>query len=265
MAIVSYTTIGGGMVSKDKRTNKRYWWLDTSSVSKQKSFFRRSELKTLPSFSQLGEAADAWNLLSSSDKNDWNLAADIIGMHGYNLFIQDKIYRLLNSLPGNAVPSLYHQYLVGHLAVPQGAGDVLLRQSGNTVFSFPATLYVRRKTVLSGDPVNGHYCKVRFSYTYNEGAGELTQTDEISLNLSSSWDVESVAITQHYGVTGSWTLEIETNSLKGDLYFDDVFVSFLSGVLSLDPYCLDVERYWSKISFPSSCVLETLYPTGGAL
>jgi len=265
MSIVSYTTIGGGLVTKDKETNRRYWWMDTSSVSRQRSIYRRSDIKTLPSFSLLGQAADAWNLLSAGDKASWEAAAGIVGLHGYNLFIQDKSYRLMNSIAGNATPSLYHQYLVGHVNIPEGAGDVYLRQSGNEILSFPASLSVNRKTVLLGDPVNGQYCKVRFSYEYDEGAGVQTQTDEISLSLSSSWGTETVVITSHTGLTGAWTLEIETHAVKGDLYFDDLFVSSLTSVLGIDPFCLNVVRYWLLIAFPFSCLLESLYPQGGAL
>ncbi len=239
--------------------------LERHSVSHQRTFYRPSDLAVLPSFSLLPQAADAWNALSSSDKNDWIAAAAIVGFTGYNLFIQDKVYRIVHSIAGDAVPSLYHQYKVGHLNIPEGAGDVLLKQSGSTILPFPATLFLRRKSVLTADPANGEYVKLRFSYTYNEGGGTQTETTDIDVPLSSAWDVQSSVVTQHNGVLGPWTLELLAHAVKGDLYFDDVWVETASMVMSADPFCDRADKKWTRQTFPFGCSIESVYPQGGAL
>jgi len=265
MVRTAYTTIGGGLVGPDKQVHRRYLWLKRGTCVKKRTLYRRSELKALPGYSLLNQIATAWNALSGAVKSDWNDAGAVMGQHGYNLFVQDKAYRIMNDLAGNADPSIYHQYLVGHLNVPQDAALVLLRQTGSVVFDFPATIYCRRKTALLVDPPGGKTIKIRFKYTYDEGGGELTQTDELTLDKADPWGLESLAVTEHYGLTGDWELEIEVDALKGDFWFDDLWVEFPSGILTKDPYCLDVKKHWSEITFPAGVSLETIYPTGDAL
>lgn len=260
MAIAEYTTISGGLAGLDKKNLRRFLLLHRHAVSHQRTFYTRLERKTLPTISLLPEAADAWNLLSSSDKTDWNTAGAVIGFRGYNLFIQDKIYRLLNSLPGNATPNIYHQYLVGHLNILSSSGDVTVRQTGNVIVPFPATLYIRRKTILLPDPSNGEYVKILFSYTYDSGGGVQTETAEISLPLSDDWGVQSVSLVQRSGVLGPFFFEIQTHAVKGDLYFDDVWVDGTTEILSKDPYCDRVSLEWFPIVLPVGCTLESVYP-----
>ncbi len=265
MARVGYTTIGGGLIGADKQVQRRYLWMGRGTVASKRQIYRRSELKALPGRSLLSQIGAVWTNLSEAVQGDWNDAGAIIGQHGYNLFVQDKAYRIKHELAGDATPSTFHQYLVGHLNIPIGAGGILLRQSGNLMFDFPAYLRVRRKTALVADNGNGEFVKVRFKYTYDEGGGELTETTELTLPLSEAWGLQEIEVVEHTGLTGDWELEIETSGLKGDAYLDDVWVDFLSNIITKDPYCLDVVRYWSKINFPSGVAFETIYPTGDAL
>lgn len=265
MSRVAYTTIGGGLIGPDRAVSRRYWWKERGTVAKQRTLYRRAELKALPGRSLLPQISDVWNALSDDVKSDWDYAANVMGLHAYNLFVQDKAYRIKNEIAGNADPSYYHQFKVGHLEIPEGAGDVLLRQTGTLAFSFPCTMRLRRKTVLAVDDGGSEFIKVRFNYEYDESGGELTQTDEIELNQVSGWDCQLMRITPHSGVIGTWTFEIETHDLKGDLYFDNFWIEQPVGIITADPYCVEVERYWNKILFPVGCVLETIYPVGGAL
>lgn len=265
MAVVSYATIGGGLVGPDKQALRRFFWLERAVVAKKRRIYRREDLKALPGRSFLPQIAQAWNALSDDVKSEWDYAANVIRQHGYNLFVQDKAYRIKNLLAGNADPDLYHQYLIGHINIPEGAGDVLLRQTGSFVFDFPAILRVRFKTILSTDNGNGEFVKMRFKFVYDEGGGEQTETKEIELPKASGWDARVGSLVEHYGLTGDWELEIEINNLKGDLYFDNIWVGFPVGIVNKDPYCLDVVESWSKITWPPTATLETIYPTGDAL
>jgi hypothetical protein len=259
-----YYSWGWAFWSRHK-VNRRYFWMTRGSVARQRQVYRPDELKALPGYSYLTQIGTAWNALSEAVKSDWGDAGAIIGQHGYNLYVQDKSYRIKHELAGDATPSIYHQYLIGYLYVPDGAGYVLLRQSGTRVFSFPATLRVRYKSDLFNDPPGAKTAKVRFKYTYDEGAGEQTQIDEIELTKVSAWGLVELEITEHTGLTGAWELEIEIDALEGRLWFDNIWVDFVDGIFTGDPYCLEVERYWSKINFPAGCTLETIYPTGDAL
>lgn len=260
MPIVSYTTISGGIADADRALLRRYYGLERSLASRKRTAFSRVELKNLPSLSYLPAIGTAWALLSDEIKASWQSAAEVVGMFGYNLFCQDKAYRIKNEIAGNADPSVFHQYLTGHLYIPESAGDTLFKQAGNGFTGFPATLYISRKTELTADPVDGEFLKVRFKYTYDEGGGETTQTDEISLALASDWAAETLPITVHTGLTGNWELEIETHAVKGDFYFDNFYILGPVDILTKDPHCEAIEKKWLLMLSPAGVMLETYYP-----
>lgn len=265
MPIVEYTTIGGGLIDKDKEAMKRYYMLQRSAVTKQRTKYSRADKQALADNSYIGLISEAWNALTDGERADWKTAGLVCGLDGYNLFTQDKAYRIKNSIAGNATPSIYHQYLVGHLHIDEGAGDCHFKQANTNIFTFPATLYIRFKTALLADPANGEFIKVRFKYEYDEGGGPTWQTDELSLSLSQSWNNQSLAITEHTGLTGEWSFEIETHAVKGDFYFDDFFVETASGIITRDDNCEQVEKRWQLVKYPAGATIATLYPQNDAL
>jgi len=260
MALTEYTTIGGGLVDADRDALRRYFLLKQRTASKKRTIYRRGEKAILPSYSLLTQVADAWNALSDAVKDDWHDAGAEIGLGGYNLYVQDKSYRIIHSLAGNATPSLNHQYLVGFLTIPEGAGDTKFKQSNIDVLTFPATFYISAKTALSGDPVNGEYLKVRFVYEYDEGGGLTEESTEISLPLIADWTKYSQALAVHTGLTGVWRMEIESHAVKGDFYFDNIYVLGAGGIITKDPTCLKVSNRWQLLLSPAGASLLSEYP-----
>jgi hypothetical protein len=261
MAKTQFTTIGGGLVGADKANLRRYRAFDQSSVAKRRIKYTREEKKNLPSFSLLPQISDAWNLLSSPVKIDWDNAGAVIGLSGYRLFVQDKSYRLMNSLAGNATPSTIHQYLVGKLTIPEGAGDTKFQQSGNDIFTFPATLFLSAKTDLLSDPANGEYVKVSFVYAYDDGGGPMEESKVIDLPLSSGWTDYSEVLTLKTGLLGPWSLEIETHAVKGVLLFDNLYVVSAGGVITNDGSCKRVSKRWQLLLSPAGVSILSVYPT----
>ena len=96
MPIVSYTTIGGGLISKDKEALRRFYMLERSAVVKNRIKYSRNEKASLIDNTIIGLIADAWNNLSSEDRALWVIAGNVCGLEGYNLFTQDKAYRIKN-------------------------------------------------------------------------------------------------------------------------------------------------------------------------
>jgi len=260
MSKVTDTSIGGGFGTLDKRYNRRFFASGIGNVTKKRTLFRREDIKNLPTYSLLTQCADAWFLLTSGEKAAWETAALACDLSGYNLFIQDKTYRLMNEIAGNATPNNYHQYLVGHLDIPEGAGDFLLKKVGNEIMSLPATLHINRNAVLTADPAGGEFIKVRFSYVYDDGGGPEWQSDELSLAKSSSWGTETLAITQQTNPTGVFYLEIEGHNVKGDFYFDNFYVSDLNGILTSDRPCEKVENKFNGIIIPAGMTYSSIYP-----
>lgn len=260
MSKVTDTTIGGGLGTPDKLFNRRYFSKGVGNVTKKRTLYRRGDKKQLPTFSFLAQCGDAWALLSDLEKEAWELAAFECDLTGYNLFIQDKVYRLINDIKGNAIPETLHQYLTGHLTIPESTGDFLLKKVGNNVILFPAELNINYKSLLDADPSGGEFLKVRFTYVYDDGGGVEWQTDEISLTKFTDWTNETLAITQQTNPTGVYYLEIEGHNVKGDLYFDNCMVSDLNGLLTSDPYCNDIENSYHGIIVPDGFTYLSEYP-----
>jgi hypothetical protein len=260
MSVVEYTTMGGGLLNLDKRMIRRYFFLTKGNVGKKRLLFRRSELITLPTLSIVPQAADAWNLLTSGQKSAWGDAANESGLSAYNQFIQDKVYRIINEIAGNAVPSEFHQYLVGHLNIPTSAGHFLLRQCATDSVDLPAALHLHYKSALTDeDPGNG-YLKCLFSYTYDEGGGLLTQTNEINLLLNTDWTSQNVSITNHTGLTGYWKLEFEGDKVHGDLWFDDLYCLGAYGVITKDANCERSDLVFKGLVLPAGMTCQSVYP-----
>jgi hypothetical protein len=260
MSTTQYTTIGGGLIQYDKRSLRRYFHKQNPSASKKRFTFNRLDVKNFRSMSNLSEAADAWNLLSSGSKDDWGIAGIVCGLSAYNLFQQDKIYRILNSIVGNAVPNFYHQYKVGKIIVPVSGAHFLLRQTNNQVFTFPANLTISRHAILTSTNGGGQYIKVRFSYYYDEGGGVTKQTEEISLDLASEWDSETIPITDHEGLTGLSELEIEGNLVTGSFNFDNFYVETPEGIVNKDYSCTKIESSYRGLVLPTGLTYASVYP-----
>ena len=265
MAIVTTTTIGGGLIKPDSETLRRYYLQTRQAVAKRRIKYTKADKEELVQNSLIGQTSQAWNNLTQADKDDWSASASIISGIGYNLFTADKSYRIKNSISGNATPSLYHHYLVGHLQIAELAGDVRLQQMGYAVLTSPMNLSISYKSSLSVNPSNGEYLKVAFSYYYTSGESTLKQTDELSLNLSQAWTTVTLPITEQANITGDWELLIDCHAIHGDIWFDDFYVSSPGGIFTKDWQCEQVQKKWGLVLFPAGCVIETIYPTGSAL
>ena len=117
MALVMGITLPAGVDIIYNKTLKMYDISVMCNVGKNPRFFPRSKKLTLREVTYLYQIAFAWAQLSEEIKAQWNQAADVLGWHGYNLYVQYKSYRLKNGIGGDATPSIYHQYLVGHLNI----------------------------------------------------------------------------------------------------------------------------------------------------
>lgn len=261
MSKVIATTIGGGNISYDRRINRRYFRSAVSNVGKKRSKFSRQDIKNLKASSLMAQAGAAWNLLTQEQKDAWIEAGDEIGLTAYQAYLQDKIYRIKNSIAGDATPSAFHQYKVGYINIAESSGNFLLRQVGPEIFEFPASLHLHYKTDLTDeDPDNG-FLKVRFKYKYDEGGGEQEQSDELDLDLSSEWVSDNVGITEHTGLTGHWELEIEGDDINGDFWFDDIYMSAIDTQLSKDPFCNHPTLRFNQLVIPAGVSVSSVYPT----
>lgn len=260
MSKVTDTTMSGGLITFDKRINRRFFSKTLGNVGKKRTHYSRSDLITLPTLSSMAEAADAWNLLTDDDKQLWEYACQQCGMTMYNLFIQDKIFRIVNSLAGNADPSLYHQGKVISITVAEGTGHFLLRMVGPETIKLPATLKVCSQTDLTTDGVGTPYLTARFRYWYDNGGGITEQTDEIDLPISETWYPRKVEITNQVGATGHWELEIEGDIVKGVIMIDNFYILQTDGILTKDAYCSEPDVYFRILVGDTGITAVKIYP-----
>ena len=286
MALVMGITLPAGVEIIYNKTLRMYDISVFCNVGKNPRFFPRSKFYTLKEITYLFQIAYAWNAFTQEEKDAWTAAANIIGQHGYNLYVEDKSYRMKNGLGGSATPSIYHQYLVGHLSVSAPASSALITQYNSRRVNFPATFELCYKTslvsvspklltetgddliteagdhlVTGGTPI----ARLKFIWTRYTQGQNIESTETIDLPLSQVWTTASKSITQLSGTRGKWRVELELIDVTGDVWFDNVMVTYSGEIKLPDPYCMDVVKWWEQTNLPAGAVLETIYPQGGAL
>lgn len=264
MALVMGITIPAGLEIVYNKTLRMYDISVFCNVGKSFRFLPRKRRLALREISYLFAIAKVWSGFSEEVKNSWKAAGDVIGQHGYNLYVQDKSYRVKHVIGGDATPSLYHQYLVGHLNIQSPAISALIAQYNSRRVNFPASFELCYKTNLTaagGSPS----AKLKFTWTRYTGGQNVESVETINLPLSGGWTRETKSITQYSGIRGKWRLELELTDVTGDIWFDNLW-AFYDGELKInDPYCEDVVKWWKGLNLPSGVTFETVYPTGGAL
>ena len=246
------------------KTLKMYDISVLCNVGKNPRWFPRKKFVTLKEITYLFNIAYAWGLLDQGEKDDWTDAANIIGQHNYNLFVQDKSYRIKNGIAGNATPSIHHQYFVGHINNNQIGTNPKIVQYNFRKVLFPAEFKISAKTDLvavGDDP----YVNFKFIWNRYTTGQTIEQVETITIPISAAWDTYSQNINQVAGRAGRWRVELELNDVIGDIWFDNTIVEYGAQIRLNDPYCSDVVKYWQRVDTGESVTFETIYPTGGAL
>lgn len=81
-------------------------------MDKKDVVWRKRNYKDFQIESQIDSAALLWDVQADDTRALWNAAGAACGLTGYQLWLQDIGFRLLNNLPGIPVPSTFHQYKV---------------------------------------------------------------------------------------------------------------------------------------------------------
>lgn len=264
MARVYGITIPAGIEVIYNKTIKMYDISVHCNVGKNRRFMTRRMKLKLKEWSKLTGVASAWHMLSQADQDAWYTAADAQGTNGYSLWTQDKIYRLVMGLAGNATPSTLHQYKVGHINLAGGATSCKIKQEFNRPFTIPTTLTINYKGALTADGADP-YAKVRFWSTVFFGGNNIELYEDINLTLDQAWESKDISVAAKSGTIASFRVEIWLNDVVGDLYFDNVFCEFDGQVQNDDPFCDEIEKTWRRVSVPAGVTVESVYPTGAAL
>jgi len=264
MALVMGITIPAGLEIIYNKTLKMYDISVFCNVGRNPRFFPRDRKIKLREISYMFALAQAWSSLSDSEKEDWNFAGNVLGWHGYNLWVQDKSYRIKHGLPGNATPSVYHQFKVGHLKIEAPASSAEILQNHHHPFTFPCSFETCFKTDLTasgGSPS----VKLCFEYLHYAEGKNIWVSQDFDLPLSSGWDKLKRWVTPTSFIIGRWRLSFVLTDVIGDFWFDDVYVTYGGSIETDDPDCNDVAENWYNKNVGEGVTIESVYPTGDAL
>lgn len=252
----------------------------------------RAQVVKLTTRSLLPQIRDDWNALSDADRAAWKAAAAVTSMNGWNLYVQDRSYRIKFGIVGAAVPSLLHQYKVGRVEIAAPAQKAVLAQF------HPILYYVSKKmrgntsqyedvpiteklqlplevgcsfrsnlTATTGDPKAEFYALVYSSY---QGRTIETRVG-FDIPLSSDWTSETATITEVIGVARYYTLFLNLDGVRGYVEWDNVIAQHTATNYARDKRCNDVnneltrtnyqiEKSWEEQFLPSGAAFDSVYP-----
>lgn len=253
-------TIPAGLEIVYNRTLKMYDIQVHCNVGKNRRFMPREQKYRLQEFSKLLQVAYAWSLMTQPQKDAWYIAGDVIGLNGYALYTQDKVYRLMNGIGGDAVPSVLHQYLVGRLNINAPASTARIIEHHVTPISLPADLSISYKSNLTSVG-GGASATVTLRTLRMTGGQNIWEDHVINLSLSHVWENLTLNIPTKVGIMTEWEVIIELTDVIGELLFDNVIVQFDAEIKTWDPFCNEVTQYWIPDDVSEDVDFESVYPT----
>jgi len=228
------------------------------NVGKNRRFLTRKEKYQLKDVSKLLGVASVWHALSQAQKDAWYSAGDVSGINGYALWTQDKIYRLMKPIGGNAVPSVHHQFRIGHIKIEAPDNSAELTEHHITAFDHPCTVKISYRSDLASVGANS-YARLVFTYIRFISGQTITENQEISFDLSSGWSDEEITIIIKEGHIGGWKISLDLNDVTGDLYFDNLFVEFNATIQNRDPFADFFPKYFIQDDVGSDTTVESIY------
>lgn len=253
----------------------------------------RAQIVKLTTRSLLPQIRDDWNALSDLERAAWKAAAATTGQNGWNLYVQDRAYRIKYGIPGAATPSLLHQYKVGRVEINAPAQKAMLAQfhpnlyyvskkvrgdttqyedvAVNEKLVLPLTVgcsFRTNLTATTGTPKAEFYALVYSSYQ-----GRTIETKVgFDFPLSTDWTEETATLSDVIGVARSYTLFINLDGVRGYVEWDNVVAQHTGTNWARDKRCNDVnneltkvnyqiEKSWEEQHLPTGTAFDSVYPT----
>lgn len=292
MAKTTYLTIPTGF-------DDQYWKGLKSSdrfviprVSRNDTLISRYRKKGLSQKSLLPQISALWAELSTDTKDSWSLAGAECGLSGWQLFVQDTAYRIINEIEGVASPSLLHQSFVGKILIGGTATGIKLAQyHPNTYwvqqkvtgtknmyqpklvtesFGLPLQIGLNYKADMYGWSENSNihfYAQIFNSYQGKDDSKII----DIPLDWSSPWTSVSAQLDSFRGTIIGYNLFLEAVDMQGTLLFDNVKAIHGGTNWARDPYCKNIDitftkafyqipKHWVAVSLPEGAEYDSVYP-----
>lgn len=260
-------------------------------VAKKNLLLSKKRIVGLTQRSLLPQVAEAWGLLTDSEKLDWGNAGAESDLNGYRLFVQDKIIRIKNELAGNATPSLLHQSWVGALMIEAPASELKIAQLHPRAywvykkvvgkkgmyepvlvtedFALPFEILLNYRAEL--ESVGGGSFAKFYAIVWSSYQGfDIQNEKKIDLDLVSDWQNIFADLTSVAGYVVGYTLFFHLYNVRGTLYIDNVKAEHSAQNWVRDPFCKDIQqgftkafyqipKHWVAITLPSGADFESFY------
>jgi hypothetical protein len=240
------------------KTLKLYDIAIACNVGKNRYFLSRRLKANLKKFSKLSGVAEAWGLLTQAEKDAWYSAASAVNVNGYNLYTQDKVYRIMNGLETEITPSTFHQYQVGHINISAPATSCLIQEVHLLHFSLPFSVVVNYKSNLVSQGA-GAYARLSIHTLRFFSGQNITESQSINFDLVGGWKQATMDLTPKEGTLGHWHAVLEFFNVRGDIYLDDLFITFNATTQNKDPFFDLFPKYWQQTSVPAGVTVEGIY------
>lgn len=258
----------------------------TGSIRKHGYLPSKAQILALTTRSLLPQIRELWNGLDEPGRQAWKDAAAVTHMNGWNLFVQDTAYRLKYGLGGLVIPSLLHQYKVGHIQINAPAQKVVLAQyhpikyyiskkmRGNTTLRedvaiteklvLPLNIETSYRAALTA--VGAEYIARFYAIVYSSYQGRTIETEfGFDIDLSTDWVRDTATLTEVIGLARYYNLWIVLDGVRGYFEWDNVVAEHTGTNYARDHRCLDVNNELTRVNFQiESSWEEQFLPTGAA-
>ena len=243
----------------------------TNSRIKQKTgLFSRYKKLILANRSLFKTLSPLWRAMTNEQKEAWNDVGDVIGLNGWQAFVEDTAARWRYDYAGISTPSLLHNAKVGKIIIASPATEIKIAQYHPQFYyirkkvygkkgmyyplkieeslALPLELKIRYASDLTSagpDSTAKYFAKVHSLY---QGRDIYTNL-EIDLDLSSGWKVDNATISSVVGLAVSYDLYIQLTDLTGELWFDNIEATHSAQNWVRDWDCDDVNKVFGRVFY----------------
>lgn len=278
MALVSDLTSDQSQIDLLEKSIKIRDRYGDPRLDKKDVVWRKRNYKDFEIVSQLDPAALLWDVQSDATRAVWDAAGVPSGLTGYQLFVQDTGFRILNGLPGIIVPSTFHQFKVLRMdlgAIPEyfqiyqfhpASYDLLVRIPGKknatqvvavteTVTS-PLVVEFDYQANLTFDPVASAF-RLWVQVQGTKSGSPKTSNFFLGLDEVTGWKHAFLSCVLDFDTVSQYFVIIDGSDYSGFFDLDNIVIEHSGQNWAYDPRCDEVQaakyfwgggwrRYWTS-------------------
>ena len=262
-------------------------------IKRKTAFFSRWRKLDLGGRSLFKVLSEYWQAFNQTQKDAWNAVGAVIGLNGWQAFVEDTAARWRFDYSGTSTPNLLHNARVGKLVIASPATEIKIAQY------HPQWYYIRKKVrgrkgmyePYKIEEYLGLPLELKLSYKANlvsAGAGsfakyyarihhlyqglDLYTNHELSLDFITAWKSADATISEVIGTAVNYDLYIHLYNVTGSLWIDNVECNHSAQNWVRDWDCDDINKVftrafyqvpmtWAPITVPEGAEYESIFET----